>query len=312
MAEKTIGKLMKASEISAKEQLQHLVIMLSYDGQFVVTGSNNFITTVTDAEELTRLKEILFQNKQHEGPVSPAQILEYPLLPCSPYSAAWNKGGADLARSVLTRMLDRIGYGGGGRTKKLGVGDPPFGWPGIHPWVKFIGVTRSGLSFNDVTGIIISMLVASNVDPNTHVKKEEIMPVVIHEQIIEEQPAVIQEQNTEDQAAIIPEQNIEDQQALILNENIGEQQENITEEITSTMPSTIHVEQNNGNLQAGLQEEQYLEKQQVIQEHFYMAHETDVELEVEVEVQTENTEQMLGNNVVNPGDDKVKRRKFGS
>ena len=187
MTEKDIGKLMKASEISAKEQLPHIVIMLSQDGQFVVTGSNNFISAVTDTEELTKLKEILFQNK--EGPVSPAQILEFPLLPCSPYSAAWNKGGAVLARSVLTRMLDRIGYGGGGRKKKLGVGNPPFGWPANHPWKKFVGVTRSGLSFNEVTGIIISMLVASNVDPNTHVKKEEI---------VEEEPNIIPEQNTED------------------------------------------------------------------------------------------------------------------
>ena len=41
-----------------------------------------------------------------------------------------------------------------------------------------------------------------------------------------------------------------------------------------------------------------------------MAHELNVELEFVV--QKDNTEQKLNNNVVNPGDDKVKRRKFGS
>ena len=41
-----------------------------------------------------------------------------------------------------------------------------------------------------------------------------------------------------------------------------------------------------------------------------MAHELNVELEFVV--QKDNTEQKLNNNVVYPGDDKVKRRKFGS
>ena len=72
MTEKDIGKLMKASEISAKKQLQHLVIILSSDGQFVVTGSKNFIYTVKDAEEFSRFKEILFENKQQEGIIAPA------------------------------------------------------------------------------------------------------------------------------------------------------------------------------------------------------------------------------------------------
>ena len=41
-----------------------------------------------------------------------------------------------------------------------------------------------------------------------------------------------------------------------------------------------------------------------------MTHELNVELEFVV--QKDNTEQKLNNNVGNPGDEKVKRRKFGS
>ena len=46
MTEKSIGRLMKASDFAANEQMQHLVIMLAEDGQFVVTGSANFIEAV--------------------------------------------------------------------------------------------------------------------------------------------------------------------------------------------------------------------------------------------------------------------------
>ena len=41
-----------------------------------------------------------------------------------------------------------------------------------------------------------------------------------------------------------------------------------------------------------------------------MTHGLNVELEFLVQI--DNTEQKLSNNVVNPGDDKVKRRNFGS
>ena len=41
-----------------------------------------------------------------------------------------------------------------------------------------------------------------------------------------------------------------------------------------------------------------------------MTHELNVKLEFVV--QKDNTEHRLNNNVVNPGDDKVKRRNFGS
>ncbi len=60
------------------------------------------------------------------------------------------------------------------------------------------------------------------------------------------------------------------------------------------------------NLQAAIQEE----KQQFIQEHLVMKHKLNEELVFLV--QKDNTEQKLNNNVVYPGDDKVKRREFGS
>ena len=74
-------------------------------------------------------------------------------------------------------MLIHLGYGGGGHTapgqttKKLGKGAPPNGWPHhIIPWVEFHGATRSKLTVDQVTEMIVFMMRAVNIDPETHIK----------------------------------------------------------------------------------------------------------------------------------------------
>ena len=66
MKEKYFGRLMKASGVAANEQMQHIVIMSEEDGQFVVTGSANFIEAVKNTDELVTMKTILMENKKVE------------------------------------------------------------------------------------------------------------------------------------------------------------------------------------------------------------------------------------------------------
>ena len=192
MTEKAIGKLIKASDTAASsDHLQHVILMLSDDGQVVVTGSANITQALRYTETFTDIKKIMVENKQVQGDdVRSSQIIEYPLLPCPPYSAGWKDTG--MIRQILTRMLARIGYGDGGRTKKLGVGDPPPGWPENISWCNFRGASRSGLSMQNVTDIIVSMLQAVQVDPYEHVKDTDAVqdvpkvPPVGQEVIVED------------------------------------------------------------------------------------------------------------------------------
>jgi len=97
-------------------------------------------------------------------------MMPYDLLPCSPYSNDWRALGSSMVRGVLTKMLGTAGYGRCGKIAKLGVGSPPAGWPGdVISWPGFKGSTRSRLTFPQITEIIISMLEAAGLDPETHV-----------------------------------------------------------------------------------------------------------------------------------------------
>ena len=245
MTEKAIGKLMKASDIAANDQMQHIVIMMSNDGQFVVTGSANFTEAIKNTADFSNLKGILIDNKQKEGVIGPSQLVSYPLLPCSPYSPAWKGNG--MIRSVLTRMLARIGYGDGGRNKKLGVGNPPFGWPENISWQEFNGSTRSKLSVNEITQIIISMLEAAQLEPHTHVKEIELVLDVIHEPNVGD-PENGQNIEPGDQNDQPDDQNnqpdvlVEYQPAFVQKEQIAENQPDITleEQNIGDMPAIIH------------------------------------------------------------------------
>ena len=80
-------------------------------------------------------------------------------------------------------------------TKKLGTGPPPLGWPEEVSWDTFEGVGISGFSNEIMTSIILSMLAAAEIDPNTLVvPQEEVgehvgLPPVELEQVADQVPA---------------------------------------------------------------------------------------------------------------------------
>ena len=170
MSEKSFVKLLKASEKASLEQIQHLVVVLTPDGRVQVTGSANIVNSVTTNEELYRtIQTTMLDNMEASGNITPSIMLDYPLLPCSPFSPLWK--GSAMMRGVLSKMLVSAGYGKSGRSRKLGVGNPPIGWPDHISWTDFSGATRSKLSSKEVTDIIISMLEAANIDPDRHVRQ---------------------------------------------------------------------------------------------------------------------------------------------
>ena len=172
MSSKTIDRFVKASEKASDDQLQHLIILLTPDGRLQVNGSSNFVEAVEDNKELfDRLKAVLKDYVKTEGLVTPVQLLSYPYLPCSPFSPDWK--GSGMIRKILSNMLSSIGYGHGGKVKKLGVGVPPLGWPENIPWDSFSGASRSKLGNDKITEIITSMLSAAGMDPATHIIRDE-------------------------------------------------------------------------------------------------------------------------------------------
>ena len=171
MSDKSLAKLLKASEQASHDQLQHLLVVLTPDGRVQVIGSANIVSCVTENTELYQaLHSTMLDNMQTSGAtITPSRVIDYPLLPCSPFSPQWK--GSAMIRGVLSKMLLSVGYGKSGRNRKLGVGTPPLGWPVHIPWANFSGSTRSKLTSKDVTDIIISLLQAANIDPDTHVKQ---------------------------------------------------------------------------------------------------------------------------------------------
>ena len=71
-------------------------------------------------------------------------------------------------------MLLRAGYGRSGTKKNMGAGVPPVGWPDqVIAWENFTGPSRSGLSVNQVTSIIVSLLLGANLNPETHILPQQ-------------------------------------------------------------------------------------------------------------------------------------------
>ena len=171
MSEKTLVNLIKASDKAVKGRLQHLIAIVTPDGRIQLNGSANMVKAVNeDIDILNKLKGAMLGNVLgKEDEIVPSQILDYPLLPCSPFSSNWQRQGSIKARSILSTMMSRAGYGRCGTKQQLGVGEPPYGWPQGISWKKYSGATRSGLTFNEVTEIIVSLLQAADIDPDTHI-----------------------------------------------------------------------------------------------------------------------------------------------
>jgi len=178
MSEKTLVNLVKASDKAVKGRLQHVIAIVTPDGRIQLNGSANMVQAVNgNTALLNQLQDVMLGNVLgKEEAIVPSQTLDYPLLPCSPFSSSWQRQGSTRARSILSTMMSRAGYGRSGTKKQLGVGEPPYGWPQGISWEKYSGATRSGLTFNEVTEIIVSLLHAANIDPNEHILTSVVDP----------------------------------------------------------------------------------------------------------------------------------------
>ena len=164
-------KIMKASAVAAENQVQHLMLVLTPDRKKIhLSGSDNFLGAFMADNHLSAQMETLFLNNiVDDAQVKAANThqVDFDLLPCSPFSPQWK--GSAMIRKVLRNMLNKLGYSKAGRAKKLGVGAPPVGWPSDIDWSNYTGSTSSKLTSSQVTHIIVSMMSAVGLDPNTHV-----------------------------------------------------------------------------------------------------------------------------------------------
>ena len=108
MTEISLDQLIKASTKAATEQHQHLLVMITPDGRICLNGTDNMVTAVYgDVDLLNRIEAVMEGNKQEGGDVTAMALLDYPLLPCPPFSAKWK--GSNKIRGILRKMLPRAG-----------------------------------------------------------------------------------------------------------------------------------------------------------------------------------------------------------
>ena len=167
---KNMKKLLQASEAASDTASQHILLSVSPDGRVHAAGTDNMVTAVVgNAELFAQIKMCMKNNLTKEEVVfGSTHQLDYAPLPCSPSSASWKAMANGRKRAVLTAMLGTAGYGRG--EYKMGVGPAPLGWPVDIEWAGFKGATRSKLKVSDVTRIIVSMLQAVGLSPDTHVE----------------------------------------------------------------------------------------------------------------------------------------------
>lgn len=174
MSKASSQRLTKASDLAARDQVQHIVLMVAHDGRLKITGSSNMVDAIYGNEELyDQVEKAMQASYKTEGDVVPQQILHYPVLPCSPFTPEWENLPSTKVRKILTQMLDSSGYGRSGNKRKLGLGPSPPGWPEKFPWDSFSGATRSKLTKLEITEVITSLLLAANCDLATHTTDPE-------------------------------------------------------------------------------------------------------------------------------------------
>ena len=90
MADLRIKRLKKASDIATNENLQHILFILTPDGQIELSGCDNFVDSICENTDLyDNIKSTLFENrKQGEEGISLVQVIHYSLLPFPPPSPA--------------------------------------------------------------------------------------------------------------------------------------------------------------------------------------------------------------------------------
>ena len=170
------NKLVKASAEGSKNQVQHILFTVKPGGAKIhASGSDNFMRAVYGSQELlSAIDSVLLPNITKEQVLhANTHQTDYDLLPCSPYSAEW-KGSAKI-RGVLRKILTKAGFGRAGNERKLGVGAPPLGWPEDISWTNYTGSTSSKLTLPQITHIIISMMEAVGLNPESHI----VTPAVV-------------------------------------------------------------------------------------------------------------------------------------
>ena len=123
MTDANVSTLMRASEKASLQQVQHVVIAVNSNGDVQVNGSSNVISGLVSNEELyNELTNNILQSKiaaDEQVNLIPVILLNYPLLPCSPYSEKWK--GSAMIRGVLNKMVERAEFGRRGRRSSLGM-----------------------------------------------------------------------------------------------------------------------------------------------------------------------------------------------
>eukprot|EP00092_Neocalanus_flemingeri_P039743 GFUD01043282.1.p1 GENE.GFUD01043282.1~~GFUD01043282.1.p1 ORF type:complete len:434 (-),score=90.42 GFUD01043282.1:6-1307(-) len=179
---KSIAKLIRVSKESAGTNASNLLLTFTENGKIRADGSTNLVQAlINNPEVLHSLEELLLKAKENEDEnnntdavdVSAVFPLQYPRLPCPPSTPLWKKISSTDFRSILRKMMSALGYGKKG-ILRLGMGDPPLGWPTNEdiPWENFTGSTRSGFSVSQISNVILSMMTAAGLDPEKHVLVE--------------------------------------------------------------------------------------------------------------------------------------------
>ena len=168
MVEKFLKKLKKVSEGAIKSNIKHSVLVVSDDSKVHIEGSNNLVSAIIENEEVYEsLKTITLDENNNES----GRYFVFDRLPFPPSSPMWKR--SSMIRSTLSKMLKKMGLDFCGSKKVHGQGSPPKGWPdSVIPWSDFKGPSKSHLNNQQLTRIIIEILKAHGIDPETLVEYE--------------------------------------------------------------------------------------------------------------------------------------------
>ena len=164
----SLRKLQKASKEAVISNVQHLMLIVSPGGGVQLEGSHQLVQAVLgDALLHEKLQEILTKTCVPDDIAGRHVVFDK--LPCPPSSKRWK--GSQRIRSILVNMLSKSGYGSSGTKKVSGQGLPPEGWRNdIIAWANFKGASKSGLTNKQLTEIIVGMLRAKGIDPETYIE----------------------------------------------------------------------------------------------------------------------------------------------
>ena len=137
MSKKALNHLLKSSEDAAQGQVHHVLLVVLPDGRLRINGSDDLVTRFKDVYDIAHVTETLVSSVAKDRNVSPVGLVDFPLLPCSPFGPHWEKMNTHKVRAILTNMLMSSGYTRLGRRKSNGMGECPPGWPSnIKAWDK--------------------------------------------------------------------------------------------------------------------------------------------------------------------------------